>query len=120
MIKYSRPTSKVHVIWKRLTQNMVLHSLETCFEASNTILKCKQNKDIRKVNLGTCYLAFTLHYCVMVYAAAIYTSSSQNWIYVSFHVHVIPTPNINMFIQLELTYWSLKEYHSSFCQSFGS
>ena len=52
---------------------MVLHHLKRCFEALQTISKCKQNKDIQKVDLDMCHLAFALQKCVMVIAAAIYT-----------------------------------------------
>jgi len=63
MMKYRlnyRPTSKVYVISTRSTVNMVLHQLKRCFEALQTISKHKQNKDIQKVDLGMCHLAFAL------------------------------------------------------------
>ena len=56
---------------------MVLHQLKRCFEALQTISKHKQNKDIQKVDLGMCHLAFALQKWVMVIAAVIYTFSSQ-------------------------------------------
>ena len=81
MIKYglnSRPTSKVYIISTRSTLIIVLHDFKRYFEALQTISKHKQNKDIQKVDLDTCHLAFAFQKCVMVIEAAIYNLSGQN------------------------------------------
>jgi len=64
MIKYGldfRHTSKVYVISMRSTINVVLHTLKICFKVFQTVPKRKQNKEIRKVDLDRCHLAFALY-----------------------------------------------------------
>ena len=76
--------------------------MKRCFKVLQTISKRKQNKNLRKVDLNTCLLAFALHKCVMVIVAAIYTLSRQHWRKVSLSIHTsIPTPNIKTFFQIK-------------------